>query len=497
VKLKRWLYLSHRWLGIGLCLLFAMWFFTGVVMMYVHFPQLTEEERLAALPALAPERVRVPVERVLALAPEGTSIRSLRLTSVLGRPAYLLHDEGGTLYGLFADDGEVFAGFDAADALLAARTYQQVLRDVGDEEPRYLGSVDMDQWSLSRNLNDHRPLHHVALADAAGTRLYISSLTGEVVRDTDTRERVWNWLGANLHWIYSLVLRRHGELWHQVVVVLSLLGLAALVTGAVIGVLRLRIRNPYRGSDVTPYRGMMKLHHLLGLGCLLFLATFMFSGLMSMNPWGVFTSQRPFSQVQKDYRGASQAQSALPDSAPADLRAALAQYPDTREIVWQWLAGEPHLVLVAAPYQRRVVLADGREPDAFVQRARARLETVMAGAEATSATLIERYDAYYYSHHQRWRPLPVLRVKFDDDEHTWFHIDPATGELLNGLTTRGRVQRWLYNGMHSLDFTFLIQRRPLWDVIVIALSVLGLVFSVTSVHIGIRRLRHDKRRRSR
>ena len=497
MKLKRWLYLCHRWLGIGLCLLFAMWFFTGVVMMYVHFPQLTEEERLAALPALDPGQLQIPVTPLLDAAPAGAEIRALRLTSVLGRPAYLLRTGDGAQYGLFADDGALFAAFSAADALRAAAIHQRAFAGGGPGEPRYLGLVDMDQWSLSRSLHHHRPLHHVALDDVAGTRLYISSRTGEVVRDTDTRERVWNWLGANLHWIYPLVLRRHGELWHQVVVVLSLLGLASLVTGAVIGVLRLRIRNPYRGSDVTPYRGMMKLHHLLGLGCLLFLATFMFSGLMSMNPWGVFTPQRPFTQVQEDYRGAPRARSVLPGSSPADLRTALARYPDTREIVWQWLAGEPHLVLVAAPYQRRVVLADGREPDALVQRARARLETVMADAEVTSAALIERYDAYYYSHHQRWRPLPVLRVVFNDAERSWFHIDPATGELLNGLTTRGRVQRWLYNGMHSLDFTFLIQRRPLWDVVVIALSVLGLVFSVTSVHIGIRRLRHDKRRRSR
>ena len=38
--LKRWLYLGHRWLGIVTCLLFAIWFVSGVVMMYVGFPAL-------------------------------------------------------------------------------------------------------------------------------------------------------------------------------------------------------------------------------------------------------------------------------------------------------------------------------------------------------------------------------------------------------------------------------------------------------------------------
>jgi hypothetical protein len=32
-RLRRWLYLGHRWLGIVTCLLFATWFVSGVVMM--------------------------------------------------------------------------------------------------------------------------------------------------------------------------------------------------------------------------------------------------------------------------------------------------------------------------------------------------------------------------------------------------------------------------------------------------------------------------------
>jgi hypothetical protein len=41
----------------------------------------------------------------------------------------------------------------------------------------------------------------VPIDDAEGTVLYVSSTTGQVVRDTTRSERIWNWLGANLHWI--------------------------------------------------------------------------------------------------------------------------------------------------------------------------------------------------------------------------------------------------------------------------------------------------------
>ena len=49
---RRWLYLTHRWVGIAVCLLMAMWFVSGVVMMYVGYPKLTQAERLAHLPDL-------------------------------------------------------------------------------------------------------------------------------------------------------------------------------------------------------------------------------------------------------------------------------------------------------------------------------------------------------------------------------------------------------------------------------------------------------------
>ena len=47
---KRWLYLVHRWLGVLLCSFFAMWFVSGLVMMYVGYPKLTHTERLEHLP---------------------------------------------------------------------------------------------------------------------------------------------------------------------------------------------------------------------------------------------------------------------------------------------------------------------------------------------------------------------------------------------------------------------------------------------------------------
>ncbi|WP_187275846.1 PepSY-associated TM helix domain-containing protein [Parahaliea aestuarii] len=497
---RRCLYLAHRWLGIGLCLLFAAWFFSGVVMMYIGFPRLSVDERLAALPALQAESLQFGPRALLAQLDGDLQIDSLRLSTVTGRPAYLLRTAGREQLGMFADTGERFTEFGTGDALRAAAVYAESLGIAAGYGPTYLGRIGMDQWSVSSELHRHRPLHRVSLNDARGTQLYVSSRTGEVVRDTSTSERAWNWLGANLHWIYPLQLRRHGEVWYWVVVVLSLTGLVSILSGAVIGCMRLRWRKRYRGRDVTPYRGAMKLHHLLGLWFLIPLTTYLFSGLMSMGPWGIFDEDVPYATQRASYRQVPPAQSALQGSAGAEeLRQVLVARPHSREVVWHWLAGWPHLYTVGGgnsrePLTMRPASVGAAVPVDWTQAALAQLNAMMTGHAVSAVDTLTAYDNYYYVHHDDWRPLPVLRVRYDDPAQSWFHIDLATGELLNCLTATGRLERWLYNGLHSLDFQFLINRRPLWDLVVIALSVAGFVLSLTSVVIAWRRLRPKSRR---
>jgi uncharacterized iron-regulated membrane protein len=114
---------------------------------------------------------------------------------------------------------------------------------------------------------------------------------------------------------------------------------------------------------------------------------------------------------------------------------------------------------------------------------------LMPDATMITQTRLQKYDAYWYSHHQE-RLLPVLRVGFDDEAQTWFHIDPATGEIL-GRTDRGRrAYRWLFNALHSFDFPALLSNRPAWDAVVWLLSILGMVISVSGIAIGWQYLRH-------
>jgi hypothetical protein len=68
-------------------------------------------------------------------------------------------------------------------------------------------------------------------------------------------------------------------------------------------------------------------------------------------------------------------------------------------------------------------------------------------------------------------------------------VNPSRGTIARKEQRLTRVNRWLYHGLHSLDFPFLYYRRPLWDIVVILLSLGGLVLSVTTVAPAYHRVR--------
>lgn len=491
MKFKTTLYLSHRWLGIGMCLLIAMWFATGMVMMYVGFPELTRQERYAGLAEINPDAIQHSPVELMAGAPQDVSVEQLILTSVAARPLYLLKMPEEPWQGMYADTGLPVTSFTADAALASAVSFYRQSYPARRVQAHYLRILDMDQWTVSSALSAHRPLHLVSFDDQASTHLYVSSRTGQVVRDTTRRERIWNWLGANLHWIYPLQLRKHTKLWVNLIIILSILGLLTIVTGGIIGFLRLRFRRRYRGKSVTPYSGVSKYHHFLGLGSLVFMTTFMFSGLMSMAPWGLFDASSSFSEQVKRYQLNDDAVRSAPAyPSVAELQHLLGRKTNiaAKELYWHWVNGESHLTLYRGDEAPGHAL-NGIGSETLEGNIQQRLGNLIPGATVVAQHRLDNYDSYYYSHHDRYRPLPILRVKFSDQEATWFHIDLSTGEVLGRLTYKGRVQRWLYNGLHSLDFITLINHRPLWDVLVLALCSTGLVFSVTAVVLGWRRLK--------
>lgn len=474
-RLRRWLYIGHRWIGIFTCVLFAMWFASGVVMMYVAFPHLTDKERLAALPDIAWDKVLLTPDRAMAVAGVVRYPRDLRLNMLNDEPVYRLLDGDGRRQTVSAVDGRTIDSVSLEQALAVARRYPAAA------SVQLAGSVDRDQWSVTARFDPVRPFFLISLGDADGTELYVSSRNGEIVLDTTRTERVWNWLGSIPHWIYPTVLRKNGALWRQVVLWISGICMLVAVSGIWIGILRVRLRRRYSGGRITPYCGWMAWHHVTGFFAGVFVLTWMFSGWLSLNPGEFFAGRGPSRDMVLRYAGHDAPSIAAEFLSRPQIAAAEARFV--------WLGGKPLMLLAdRSGLQTSADPATGTAAplsDAVIFEAARQL---MPQAAMTMQQHLDQYDAYWYAHHQQ-RALPVLRAGFDDEARTWFHIDPRSGEVLNRFDSGRRSYRWLFNALHSFDFPLLLSHRPAWDAVVGLLSLLGLTLSVSGIVIGWRRLR--------
>src|SRR5271170_2765890 len=103
--------LLHRWLGVAFCLLFAMWFASGIVMHFVPFPALTETDRVAGFASIDLAGVeRGPAEAVAASGVNGAS--RVRLVQRSDAAIYVISGSSGlkALRATDLADGAVRSG---------------------------------------------------------------------------------------------------------------------------------------------------------------------------------------------------------------------------------------------------------------------------------------------------------------------------------------------------------------------------------------------------
>ncbi|WP_197065251.1 PepSY domain-containing protein [Massilia sp. 9096] len=468
----------HRWLGTGFCLAFALWFCTGFVMIYVPFPALPDVARVAAAAPVGLENVVVNPST----AAYGLPVRRLRLVDVLGRPRYIATLEDGSMRSMAADTGGTPLPLTSAEASrLAARFTGQPVRAVG-------GPVDYDQWIVHQRFDAARPFYRVAIDDAAGTEVYVSIRLGEVLQRTTRFERGWNWVGAVVHWIYPTVLRKRLWAWDQVVWWLALAGTVVAASGYALGLVRMvNLRRSGR-AGVSPFRGWLRWHHLLGLVGGAFALTWVFSGWLSMDHGRLFSTDQPEAARVARFRGTDLA-GAMAALTPERLR----RLPAAREIEFTAVGGKGFVIErgLRDGSDRIVPLVDGvpQPPIAAMREALVARAAAVAWAPAPVLDVapVRADDAYA---HTRSEPLPdgALRVRIGDRACTWVHVDVHSGLILNRMDDSRRAYRWLYMGLHTFDFPFLNRVGSLWRILMLAALCAGLGLSVSALVLGKRRL---------
>lgn len=470
---KRQLHLWHRWLGIGIGLLVLLWFGSGIVMMYVPYPELTEQERMAWLAPLDPALVRTDAGAAWQATTLPGTPDAVRLNTVDGRPAWHFQQDK-RWHAVWADSGAPLV----VDERLAASSARAVAPAA---QAQAIDVIELDQWSFGA-VRVHQPLFRVTLDDAAGSMLYVSGRTGELVRDTTRSERAWNWAGSIIHWLYITPLRKNGEAWRQAVMWTSGVALLLAATGMVLGIQRLRVKRRYAQGRMSPYRGWQAWHHWLGLGVGALVITWLFSGWLSVGPFGFPSGGGITAQDRLAFAGGAIDKDDLVDPVPL-LRA----HPGVLELEWRRVGGALYLSGLTRDGRRLFDAASGQPVERLPQDALLQAAQALRPGVRFQADLLDGPDDYYYPHHREAR-FPVLRTRFDLPQAPVFYIDPEQGRLAGYVDRDQRWNRWLFNALHQFDLAPL-RTRPVWDVIVVTLCVLGGVLTFSGVLLGWRRLR--------
>jgi hypothetical protein len=497
----------HRYLGLFFCLIFVIWFASGIVMVYHRMPEYSAEERLARLPALEPADIRLTPAEALEAAILSDAPGRVLITSVQSRPAYRFVVEAGSVT-VFADDGSFFEGVDRDGAMaIAAGAFPE-----GRSSVRYLGGLEApDQWTINNRFSTSGVLHHVAIGDAAGTEVYVAEGTGEIVQKTDRSSRFWGYLGPVMHWFYFTPLRAgRAPLWNNLIVYGSLVGCVLCVLGLVIGTYRFSASRRFkRGTSMTPYVGWLQWHHYAGLLFGVVTLTWTFSGLLTMTPFNWFDQGGPTADQVRAIRGDGVDVSGF----VAPPAAALAEFQtrfQPKELELLQFMGTPFYAAyehagastgahrdgaryapAGATLSRVLVTAGGapRIKDGFTQdELLAAARAAMPGMDPAELTWLTDVDNYYYQRTGGLR-LPALRAKFTDADETWLYLYAGDGSLVQTESRSSRAERWLYQSLHSLDFPGLYRTPWAWYPLIIGLSLGGLALSLTSMIVGWRFLR--------
>ncbi len=477
IAFRKFAILCHRWMGVAFCLLFSWWFVSGIFMMYWDYPSVGPRERLAHSQPLDPTRLLLSLDESAQKLHADADPGSVELLLFDGRPAYRFREASGFVY---ADDGSVQDPFPPALLLRIASQWA----GQPSSEAQVSDVNEPDQWTLG--VRQLLPLWKYTFPD--GQQVYVSESSAEVVQATTRRSRLLAELGPIPHWLYYTPLRVQSKLWSRVVIWSSGAATLAALLGLAVGI---TLYSPSRRFRI-PYTGQKRLHTVLGLFFGIVTCTWAFSGMLSMEPFPVARARprpgTPAGSVIAALRPRPPELHAFDARAPRDI---LAHFAGVTSLQLLMFAGQPVYLASTCTGDTQLIPVNNQPFDA----ARiTQLVTSTAAPTKFTSQLLTAYDAYYVDRHGEL-PLPVLRFTLDDADHTHLYIDPRTAQVAAVHSDRSSfVTRWLYHGLHSMDFPWLYNYRPAWDLVVLALMLGGLLRQRHVHHHGFSGVRRTWRR---
>jgi hypothetical protein len=336
------------------------------------------------------------------------------------------------------------------------------------------------------------PVYRVRFDDADATAVYVSKDGGVTPAVITRLTRFTTWFGTVPHWMYFMWLYydRPG-LWLWVSLILPGAAVLLALTGIVFGIYQLWPRRRNGKRRISPYRGVSLWHHVAGIVFGVAVVTWALSGLFQV--LGVANGAR-VGQPQLGQGGPVRWESIQVGERQAwdALREIAGDVAFPRAIDLMQFDGQPgyHFRL----HDGRTFWVDAQTGVPRTELAPHQLEPAarrVAGTDAplTAIDRITEYETYYYARHGREMALPAWRVKFADPKSSAVYLDTVSGRVVGFVDDDTRNWRWWRDALHTLDFSWLNNRRPLWDLIVLPILLGATIAAASGAWLLLRRWR--------
>ncbi|MCW3787123.1 PepSY domain-containing protein [Plebeiibacterium sediminum] len=456
----------HKITGAIMSLMCLIWFLTGIVLIFTGYPHASREKRFLHLETFSPQEIQN------LQAPDSSFKGSVELEKYLGQPVYRVSSGRKTQKVYNAQTLEPLKAFTIDQADQLASSYTQ------STSHKISISNQLDQWVPWSYYKTLLPFYKCYMNDDAHSVVYVSQKTGSIIQKTTRKERWIAYFSAIPHWVYFVSLRNQMGLWKTIMIILSVLGLLASISGIAVGIYR------KKKNRITPFKKFnYKWHHIFGYFFGVFVFTFILSGLISITnipDWMVGISRKE--KITWDQKLDLTKSKSI---APSAIYKAIKNKEGIRKIEWKTIFNTPYYLVYYNDYQvpeayflknGSVQPANEYELSAIKKQAQEKF-----GKYNPEVSIRKGYDNYYSSNAMLYIPQIAYKVVLNDDAKTWLYINPQTGEEILRYNKNKRVRRWLYRALHTFNFQFLKEMDWLRKTLLIIVSIAGIIICYTGL----------------
>ena len=481
---NRTMFFLHRLSGTIVALFFAMWFLTGLVLIYHPYPRVDDKMKQAHMENL-PDTL--PVLDPFIAKVDGT-IRNISVHQQLGQ----------TLIEISTRDKDYIFCTDTAQQQKAINeeALMQIASNWVEGIPIKKDTIYYrEQWVLYERYKSEMPMVHLTYDDKDKSELYISIKTGEVHQWTTSSNRFWAYIGAIPHKLYFPFIRKDLETWKWCIYIGGFICLIAAFTGFYVGIFVLIRRRLKKHVWENPYKKFVyRWHEFIGLGMGLFMIRF----------WG--RKPLPLSAYKLDYTLLTTVCKDIKSvdwthfgSVPvyAVVNADSMVYIDASKSTPEPVEVSSEEILECAIKVISQGKSDGENSHGHATRMEREKSsansTPDSGKETETATiqksdcsieLLTAYDEYYTDRDNEY-PLPIYKVDINNADGSRFYVSPQTGEVRYSNHNR-RVKRWAVNAIHYLKIQALMKHKVLWTICIWVLCLGGAFVSLTGAWLGLK-----------